>query len=126
MLTDMRQTTEAIKATRAEGSIRVAVRLFAMVNVGRSSERWRLGSESRSWGNETDNLKTVLASHFVTSSVETGNLHFKRDLTAFNLKHLVGLRILWSDNLFDHLRLVDDDSTVCIFHHATFLQHQTR
>jgi hypothetical protein len=36
------------------------------------------------------------------------------------------VKIQWSNNLTDHLRLVDNDRRLCIFHHATFLQHQTR
>ncbi|KAH6865202.1 hypothetical protein BKA58DRAFT_462854 [Alternaria rosae] len=125
ILTDTQQTSEAVKEKRAEGSIRVVARLFAMVNMGPSSERWELGPESRPWNEANHNLKTVLARYFSPSSVDTGSLRFKADLTAFNLKHLIGLKILWTNNLFDHLRLMDDDSTVCIFHHATFLRHQT-
>jgi hypothetical protein len=123
---DSQRTDEAAKHKRADGSIRVVARLFVMVNMGPSSERWELGSEPRPWSEPTENLKTVLASYFVRSSTDTGSLQFKADLTAFNLKHFIGLKILWTDNLFDHLRLIDDDTTVCIFHHATFLQHQTR
>jgi hypothetical protein len=40
---------------------------------------------------------------------------------ARNLKRLGGIRIIWTNNLADHLRLQDDDTKVSIFHHATFL-----
>lgn len=46
--------------------------------------------------------------------------------TARNLNRIAGIEIRWTTNLADHLRLVDDDQVVFIFHCASFLQLQKR
>jgi len=46
--------------------------------------------------------------------------------TARNIDRIGGIRIRWTNNLADHLRLSDDDGAVFIFHHASFLKFQQR
>lgn len=41
-----------------------------------------------------------------------------------NLTRIAGIRIEWTDNLNDHLKMIGDDTTVMIFHHASFLEMQ--
>ncbi|KAI3393109.1 hypothetical protein diail_4738 [Diaporthe ilicicola] len=48
----------------------------------------------------------------------------EKNLTAPNLNWIAGLKVEWTDNLIDHLRLSDDDKRVHIFHHASFLECQ--
>jgi hypothetical protein len=43
---------------------------------------------------------------------------------ARNLERIAGLKIVWTDNLSDHLRLMRDDTEVTIYPHASFLEHQ--
>jgi hypothetical protein len=43
-----------------------------------------------------------------------------------NLTRIAGIRIEWTDNLNDHLRMTGDDTAVIIFHHASFLELQTQ
>lgn len=43
---------------------------------------------------------------------------------AHNLVRIAGIEIGWTSNLADHLRVIDDDKKVLIFHHASFLQCQ--
>jgi len=49
-----------------------------------------------------------------------------RPFTARNLERIAGLKIVWTDNLPDHLRLMRDDTEVAIYHHASFLEHQKK
>jgi hypothetical protein len=126
VLLDTRQRSEEAKNRMAEGSIRLVARLFLMVDVGAPSKYWIWGPSFLPWDDEHDGLKTVLANHFVVSSRQTENLVFEEEFTAFNLQRFTGMKIQWSNNLTDHLRLIDNDRRLCIFHHATFLQHQTR
>lgn len=44
--------------------------------------------------------------------------------TARNLECIGGMRIKWTSNMVDHLLLSDDDQTVFIFHHISFLRYQ--
>lgn len=44
--------------------------------------------------------------------------------TAPNMTRIAGIRIEWTDNLNDHLKMVGDDTAVMVFHHASFLEMQ--
>lgn len=44
---------------------------------------------------------------------------------AWGLSAVSGIIIRFTDNLADHLLLVEDDTVLFVFHHATFLKHQT-
>jgi hypothetical protein len=123
---DTRQRSEEAKDHMAEGSIRLAVRLFSMVDVGAPSKYRTWGPSFLPWNNEQLDLKTVLSTHFVSSSTEAGNLIFEEEFTVFNLQRFTGLEVHWTNNIADHLRLIDNYRKLCIFHHATFLQHQNR
>ncbi|RYN49775.1 hypothetical protein AA0114_g6283 [Alternaria tenuissima] len=123
-LLDTRNRTEEVKDRMAEGSVRLAVRLFSMVDVGPTSNNWTWSPPSLPWTDEQLDLSAVLANHFVISTKDTGSLIFEDEFSAFNLQRLAGLDIQWTNNLANHLRLIDNDRTLCIFHHATFLQRQ--
>lgn len=48
-----------------------------------------------------------------------------KQFKAQNLVEIAGIEVVWTDNLADHLHLLeDDDYKVCIFHHVTFLRCQ--
>ncbi|RYC58296.1 hypothetical protein CHU98_g7910 [Xylaria longipes] len=49
-----------------------------------------------------------------------------RIFTALNLRKIGGMRIEWTGNITDHLRLADDDKTVSIFHCVAFLKFQRK
>ena len=119
------QRSEADKQHMAEGSIRLAVRLFLMVDVGAPSRYRTWGPSFLPWSDE-QTMKAVLTNHFVISSTESKDVVFEEEFTAFNLQRFTGLEIQWTNNLADHLRLIDNDKRLYIFHHATFLQYQTR
>lgn len=127
MSLDTQQRSDEVKIRMAEGSIRLVARLFLMVDVGAPPpyKTWG-GSSFLPWNDSNADLKSVLADHFVVSSMDTRNAVFKEDFTAFNLQRFTGFEIKWTSNLADHLRLIDNDRKLCIFHHATFLQHQQR
>jgi len=125
-LLDTRQRNETTKNRMAEGSVRLVMRLFAMVDVGPPSDNWAWGPPCLSWDNEDLDVKAVLANHFVTSSKDPENLVFEEDFTAFNLQRLAGLHIQWTNSLANHLRLIDNDRKLCVFYQATFLQRQNR
>jgi hypothetical protein len=51
------------------------------------------------------------------------SVKLERLFTARNLERIAGMEIMWTSNLADHLRLLDDDRRVAIFHHAHFLNN---
>lgn len=46
-------------------------------------------------------------------------------LDAWGVSAVSGITIIFTDNLADHLLLVEDDTKLFVFHHATFLNCQT-
>ncbi|KAK3311832.1 hypothetical protein B0H66DRAFT_603705 [Apodospora peruviana] len=43
---------------------------------------------------------------------------------AMNLEKIAGVEIVWTDNLVDHLHLLNNDKQVAVFNHASFLLRQ--
>jgi hypothetical protein len=123
MSLDTQQRSDDVKHDMAEGSIRLVARLFLMVDVGAPStyKTWG-GPRFLPWDDENLDIKTVLANYFVVGSSNTRDEVFKEEFTAFNLQRFTGFKIQWTNNL----RLIENDRKLCIFHYATFLQHQNR
>lgn len=72
-------------------------------------------------------LKTALGEHFTAQRIlDVENLKLEKLFTGRNLGRIGGLQIIWTTNLADHLRLVDDSQSVFIFHCTSFLQLQAR
>ena len=44
------------------------------------------------------------------------------DLTFYNIERVSGIKMIPTDNLLDHLLLVDEDKKLCVFHHVSFLK----
>jgi hypothetical protein len=106
-----------------EGSVRLVVRLFAMVDIGPISKSEIVGPTHLEWSNAALSLDQLLDKHFKKSSSRPDTTKFGRLFNAFNIKRFTGINIQWTDSLANHLRLVDDDTTLCVFHHVTFLEH---
>jgi hypothetical protein len=107
-----------------ENSINLAASLVLMMSFcgysygfsGRSQLRW-----------DQDSLRSFVLSYFEPGSDLTKqNVKLDKIFIARNLSRIVGLEIIWTDNLVDHLRMTDDDRRVHIFHHASFLEVQRR
>ncbi|KAH7179150.1 uncharacterized protein B0J16DRAFT_374231 [Fusarium flagelliforme] len=87
---------------------------FAYGFSGRSHLRWSHGS-----------LESFVSAYFDPGAAQAKeNVKMEKIFTAHNLCRIAGLDIVWTDNLVDHLRLIDDDQRVHIFHHASFLYAQ--
>ncbi|KAK4459671.1 hypothetical protein QBC42DRAFT_299197 [Cladorrhinum samala] len=83
---------------------------------GRRLVHWREGS-----------LDVALAHHFTVEAGSTRGFErprFERFFNAYNLGRIAGIKSKWTCNLVDHLRLVDGNQTVPIFHCVSFLQLQ--
>jgi hypothetical protein len=65
---------------------------------------------------------------FVSKAFEPRNVlihervKLDRVFTASNLTRIAGMKVVWTENLADHLRVLDEDSEVAIFHHASYLE----
>ncbi|KAK4065976.1 uncharacterized protein Triagg1_8285 [Trichoderma aggressivum f. europaeum] len=81
---------------------------------GLTAVPWKIGS-----------LNNALATYFCPQkTLQADRPKLGKVFTARNLNRIAGIEIRWTTNLADHLRLVDDDQVVFIFHCASFLQLQ--
>jgi hypothetical protein len=105
----------------ANNLIDLALRLWLMMPIGcfrqisfpGTSLEWRQGS-----------LYDAIAAQFTKSRQVKESVTLGKVFNARNLDRIGGLRIIWTNNLADHLRMHDDDTRVSIFHHTTFLIYQ--
>lgn len=106
-----------------DNSVDLAVRLYLMVNVGANESTVTRGKKLL-W--DTPSVKEFLWAYFTEPQVlSNSNIRFEKAFIASNMERIAGIKIRWTNNLADHLRMVDDDDKiVAIFHHASFLKRQ--
>ena len=121
---DTQNRTTEEKEQMAEGSLRLVVRLLSMVDIGPISRNRVPSLTSVSWLDESSELSTALGQYFDKSSEDPGKFKFDTKFSAYNIERLAGIEILWTNNLADHLRLVEDSTKLWVFHHTTFLRRQ--
>ena len=107
-----------------DGAIDLAARLYLMINVAVDTRS--ISTHTRvQW--ETGSLKECLDAHFSERQIlSDSGLRLEPTFTAANLVHIAGIRAVPTDNLADHLRLMDGDGTVAIFCNVSFLRRNTR
>ncbi|KAG9230746.1 hypothetical protein BJ875DRAFT_384492 [Amylocarpus encephaloides] len=75
---------------------------------------------------QDDQLLVSLSTEFSkVGLLEKEKVRLDKLFNARNLDHIAGLKIVWTSNLADHLRVQNDDTEVSIFHCASFLKCQT-
>jgi hypothetical protein len=125
-----------------DNSINLVARLLLMIKFGDLPHEC-LGGKSVRWGSGT--LSEFVHGYFsrppahnppaysplaATSPASTPpacthhHIKLEKQFNALNLQRIAGIRISWTDNLADHLRMMDDDKTVAVFYHASFLEYQ--
>lgn len=70
-------------------------------------------------------LRSLVAEYFnEPPSLDFDRLRFPKAFDAWSLCKIGGVKIRFTDNLADHLLLVDDDAVVLVFHHVSYLKQQ--
>jgi hypothetical protein len=117
----------AVDDTCLEGTIDLAVRLISMLDVVGHYPNTHTGRDSLQWTDSDLDLKQFLAHTFPHREKNPcSGIKLSFQFTARNLDLMAGLRVELTTNLADHLLLREDENTVLIFHHASFLKHQRR
>jgi hypothetical protein len=107
-------------------AIDLAIRLWLMIDVGETLHCFTPGQKSLLW--ESGPLRDLIKAQFgPIANIKCTRIKLEKIFTARNLERIAGLRIVWTSNLADHLRLVhdytSDDAGIKIFHHVSFLEH---
>lgn len=100
--------------------IALAARLWLMMDIGDIGQCFVPGSTPIKWRDGT--LKERIGIVFSAKCELNSSVKLEKLFTACNIERIGGIRISWTSNLADHLLMKDDDTRVCIFHHATFLE----
>ncbi|OTB17607.1 hypothetical protein K445DRAFT_311087 [Daldinia sp. EC12] len=112
-------TTEAY-----ENSVNLAARLLLMLKIGVVKHQ-AVPRHYITWDQGT--LADLVKERFNEVQVlDTCHVRLPKSFNAWSINVIGGLEIEFTDNLADHLLLVDDDTKVLIFHHASFLECQRR
>lgn len=135
-----KQMSSFLRATNEEqhdNSINLVARLLLMIKFGDLPHEC-LGERSVEWSRGTFSefihgyFSCPSALHAPDGSPPPYNppacihdhIKLEKQFNALNLQRIAGIQISWIDNLADHLRMMDDDKTVAIFYHASFLEYQ--
>jgi hypothetical protein len=107
---------------KRDGSIDLAARLLLMIDFG-SLQYGFSGRKQLVW--DRNSFKEFVHDHFsVPPTLGHGRVKLETMFTARNLGQIAGIEIVWTNNLADHLRMIDEDKKLYIFHHASFLEYQ--
>jgi len=106
-----------------ESSINFVARLLLMIRIGDVTPECSRGRPLK-W--KEGDLGEFVHNYF-SACPTRGNdrIKLEKSFNALNVQRIGGIKILWTDNLADHLRMEDDDTAVFVFHHASFLEHQS-
>jgi hypothetical protein len=105
-----------------ENSIDLTASLLLMANFGSYSYGFS-GQNRVCWSKGS--LRDFLQTYFEPErKLANENVKLEKVFRASNIDRIAGLQVVWTDNLADHLRMTDDDKSVHIFHHASFLEAQ--
>jgi hypothetical protein len=113
------ETTLPVKDEEERYWMNFSVRILTMIDVGGLRQGPRLGQNPRTW--TQGSLREFVSSSF-PQSVLSDDVELGWMFNVRNLERVTDLRVIWTSNLADHLRLQDDEMSVRVFYHASFLE----
>lgn len=118
---------KATLPTYSEESINVlislAARLWTMSCIGEIRQCLTLG-QTLTW--QQNSLSQLLSSRFAPNPASKEDVVLLKSFHALSCEKVAGIKICWTSNILDHLKMTDDDRTVHIFHHTAFLELHKR
>lgn len=104
-------------------TVLLVARLLTMMKIGTLKHEFS-GQKHIDWTEKP--LRDCVGEWFPEPVLKYDTVKLDKIFNAANLESIGGLKIVWTDNIAEHLSLRNDDTEVFIFHHATFLKgHNT-
>jgi hypothetical protein len=100
----------------------LTVRLLLMIQIGRFRNVLMPGQQTLPWADGP--LSATLHRYTSPVSILRESVSMDNTFTARSVDKIAGIRVVWTSNLLDHLRMGDNDTSVSLFHHASFLNFQ--
>ncbi|KAI0451927.1 hypothetical protein F5B21DRAFT_516354 [Xylaria acuta] len=120
----LKQTNSTATENACESSVDLAFRLLLMLKVGVVRHQASLRHHLK-W--EKDSLKDFVRDRFNESpALDCHHVRLPKSFNAWSISTIGGLKLGFTDNLADNLLPIDDDTTVLIFHHASFLEYRVK
>lgn len=114
--------TSQVGEEHCEEIVCFAARLLVMMNVGRFMSEAHL-RRNVLW--ESSSLRNCVEEYFAEApKISCESVKLPKTFNAWSIETVGGISVRLTDNLADHLLLVEDDTTVLVFHHASFLECQ--
>lgn len=111
-----------VGAEYCEEIVFFTARLLVMMNVGRFMSEAHL-RRNVPW--ESNSLRDCVGDYFAEApKMSCEGVKLPKAFNAWSVETVGGIKVRLTDNLADHLLLVEDDTTVLVFHHASFLECQ--
>ncbi|KAK0673143.1 hypothetical protein QBC41DRAFT_343220 [Cercophora samala] len=116
----LKSTISSATDEECERSMDLAARLLTMLWIGvpkdqvmaRRCLRWEQGT-----------IRDFVSDFFKEApKLSYERVRLPKSFNAWSISKIAGINISFTDNLADHLLLTDDDSTLLIFHHVSFLE----
>ncbi|KAI1261432.1 hypothetical protein F5Y18DRAFT_431279 [Xylariaceae sp. FL1019] len=121
VLSDLKQTNPGATENACSNSINLAIRLLLMLKIG-AVQHQATPHRGLEWQSGT--LASFLHGHFGSPQILDSHVRLPKTFNAWSIAVIGGLAIEFTDNIADHLRLIEDDGTLLVFHHASFLERQ--
>ena len=115
------------RSSGIENAVDLAVRLWLMLHVGYDSPALFPGRSRLVW-EKAETLNEFVQKCFprrvngAGPKIEKAVTTVPTGLNVYNLEHIGGFEIVWTDHLADHLCFNDDLGTISLFHHTSVLQ----
>ncbi|RSL55959.1 hypothetical protein CEP53_006943 [Fusarium sp. AF-6] len=112
----------------SEATLSLVVRLILMVEIGSLEKSFGFMYHTAQcplpqW---TENDLTSLSRRLFPFSpqIDCSGVSIPPTFDAWSLENVAGIKIEFTDNLADHLRLANNDTQLYVFHHVAYLEHQ--
>lgn len=123
-LDSLRSQTPTLNHDSCNDLLNLAARLLLMLKVG-TARRQAFPRGHLEWRNGT--LSDFVHDYFSKPpKLSHESIRLPKFFSAWSIAVVAGIGIDFTDNLADHLRLVEEDSKLLIFHHASFLELQQK
>ncbi|KAN0092431.1 hypothetical protein V8E51_018278 [Hyaloscypha variabilis] len=105
-----------------DSSIDLAIRLLLMMRVGHLPNNFS-GYKALVWDQGPSLREFVWTSFKPRGTLNHEHVRLEKIFNGKSLEWIAGIKIKWTSNFADHLRILDDEDTqVAIFHHVSFLE----
>ena len=102
-------------------SIDFAGRLLVMLALGQIPQGFP-GPKGLPWDSNVSLQQCITNCFTPTQVLQAERVRLEKMFVGRNFYRIARITIVWTDNLADHLRMLEHETCVAIFHHAAFLE----